>query len=321
MEKETVVYDIAIIGAGPAGLTATIYSARKQLSTLLLSMDIGGQVAWTSEIENYSGYQLITGDELTKKFEDQVKQFPVDVVTDNEAKSIKKDGEIFEITSKDNKKFKSRTIIVATGKRSRPLNVPKEKDFVGKGVSYCSICDAPLFKGKTVAVIGGGNSAFTAANDLINIAEKFYVINNADKWQADSVLVESVSQSNKFIPKISFKVIELIGDKRLEKIKIESLKTKESEVLPVDGVFIEIGLIPNSEFVEGFLELNKWHEIAVDDHCKTSVEGVFAAGDVTTVPEKQIIIAAGEGAKAALSAYKYLLTNKLIEPKDQEGGY
>lgn len=305
-DKKT--YDIIIIGGGPAGLTSAIYSARKQLKTLLLTIDIGGQVSWTSDIENYTGYQLVTGSELTKKFEEQVKQFPIDVKEEIEVTSIKKSGDIFIVSDKLSE-FSGKAVIIATGKHSRPLNVPGEKELVGRGVTYCSICDAPLFKNKDVAVIGGGNSGFTAVADLINIAKKIYVINDLDKWQADPVLLERANKSDKFIPKLGYKVTEIIGKDGVEGIGIESIKKKTKETLNVNGIFIEIGLVPNSEFVKGFLRLNKWGEIEIDDYCKASVDGIFAAGDVTTVPEKQIIIAAGEGAKAALSAYRYLLSS------------
>lgn len=318
--REDEVYDLIIVGGGPAGLSAAVYAARKRLRVLLVSKDIGGQVLLTSEVENYIGYQYIDGRELIEKFRTQVEQFPIAMALGEEVISIAaKDPasaggpqggglrRLFAVRTASGRSFSGKSLIVATGKRSRPLNVPGERELIGRGVSYCATCDAPLFGGQHVAVVGGGNSAFTAVNDLVKIAEKIYVINVLPNWQADQVLIDRAMASGKVEGLAGYEVKEIVGRGRVEAIRVASKEKGEEKEIPVKGVFIEIGLIPNSEPVKGFLETNKYGEIIVDCGCETSQEGVFAAGDVTTVPEKQIIVAAGEGAKAALGAYKYLL--------------
>jgi alkyl hydroperoxide reductase subunit F len=304
---EKKIYDIVIVGAGPAGTTATVYSARKKLNILLISKDIGGQVLWTSDIENYMGFHYITGMELMKKFKEQVSQFPVPILLNEEVKSIVSDKNIFTLLTSENKKINTKTVIIATGKYSMPLNVLGEKEFIGRGISYCATCDAPLFKNMDVAVIGGGNSAITAVNDLLKIANKIYIVNILPSLQADPVLIEKIKGTEKIEMFFGYQVKEIKGKNSVEEICIYSQKKQEEKILKVKGIFIEIGLIPNTEFINGFIMLNKKKEILIDCDCRTSVPGIFAAGDVTSVTEKQIIVAAGEGAKAALSAYKYLL--------------
>lgn len=303
-------YDFIIIGAGPAGMTAAVYAARKKLDILVISKDIGGQPLLTSGIENYMGYQYVTGPELMRKFEEQVKQFPVALLTDEKASNLTTDDKGFIVSTTTDKKFRSRSVIIASGKRPRPLNVPGEKELVGRGVSYCATCDAPLFGEMDVAVIGGGNSALTAVIDLLKYARRIYLIEVMPTLTADLTLIERAKESDKveFYP--GHLVKEISGTDRVENIVISSKDGGEDIALPVSGVLVEIGLIPNSEFAKGLVRLNHLQEIAVACECKTSVEGIFAAGDVTNVPEKQIIVAAGEGAKAALSTYNYLLQKK-----------
>jgi len=302
------IYDLIIIGGGPAGMTAAVYSARKQLKTLLISKDLGGQLLWTSSIENYMGYQYITGQELTNKFKSQMEQFPiVDIITNDSVEKLDEENSKFLVITGKGRRYTGKTVIIASGKRYKPLNVPGESELVGKGVSHCATCDAPLFKGKDVAVIGGGNSGFTAAADLVGFANKVYVVGLYEKWKADPILVERVKKAENFIPLPLYKAISIQGKTSVTGLVLESLETKKQKRLKVEGVFIEIGLIPNSDFARNLVQLNSWGEIMVDCACRTSVPGVFAAGDVTTVPEKQIGVAIGEGSKAALSAYKYLL--------------
>ncbi len=306
--REGHLYDLAIVGGGPAGLTAGVYAARKKLDTLLVSRDIGGQTLLTSDIENYMGYHYISGKELAAKFEEQVKAYPIDIAVGEEVVSLGKGGEDFVLTTATRKEIRARAVIVATGKRSRPLNVPGERELVGRGVSYCAVCDAPLFSGKDVAVIGAGNSGATAVVDLIKIADRVYVVDIMPGWRADPVLVERIAAAGaKVKAYFGHEVVRIEGRDRVEGIVIRPRGGGEEVRLPVQGVFIEIGLIPNSDLAKGFLALNEAGEIVVDCRCRTSVPGVFAAGDVTDVPEKQVIIAAGEGAKAALSAYAYLI--------------
>ncbi len=297
--------DIAIIGAGPAGMTAAVYSARKKLRTAIISKDIGGQVAWTIGIENYPGFQFITGKDLTARFQEQVQQFPVPIVLD-EARAIEKEPDGFTIVTAGGRRIETRTIIIATGKRPRELGLPNEKALVGRGVSYCSTCDGPFFAGKDVAICGGGNSAVSAAIDLSSSSTKVYVVSRSP-WRADAIVAEKAENKPNLIKKAGYDVLEIIGDTAAKGLRIRQRSTGQEEVLDVQGVFIEIGLDPNSELVKGMLKLNDANEIIVDCMCKTDILGIYAAGDVTMVHEKQIVVAAGEGAKAALSAYEYLL--------------
>lgn len=305
----TKIYELIIIGGGPAGLTAAVYSARKRIDTLLVTKDIGGQVVLTAEVENYMGYEYITGKELIEKFKQQVDQFPI-AIENTEVIQIEKEDKIFTVGTSAGENYRSKAIIIASGKRSRPLNVNGEKELVGRGVSYCSVCDAPLFAERDVAVIGGGNSGLTAVVDLIKIAHKIYLIEFFPSLMADSVLVDRAEKSGKVEIFSGYEVVEILGKEKVSSIKIKSRQTGGIEILTVQGVFIEIGLIPNSGFVKDVVKLNDRGEIIVDCACRTNMSGVFAAGDVTTVPEKQIVVAAGEGAKAALGAYGYLLGPK-----------
>jgi len=300
--------DVAIVGSGPAGMTAAVYAARKKLKTAIITKDIGGQVAWTLGIENYPGFQYITGRELTSKFQEQVQQFPVPILLD-EAKEIKRNADTFTIITTGERSIEARTIIIATGKRSRELGVPNEKSLIGHGVSYCSTCDGPLFGGKDVVICGGSNSAVSAAIDMSGTASKVFVVSRSP-WRADAILIEKVGQKTNVEKRVGYDVLEIIGDKVVRGLRIRDKKTGKEEVLDVQGVFVEIGLDPNTEFVKGLLKLNENNEIMVDCMCKTDIPGIYAAGDVTMVHEKQIVVAAGEGAKAALSAYEYLLRKK-----------
>ncbi|MFA5008081.1 MAG: FAD-dependent oxidoreductase [Candidatus Omnitrophota bacterium] len=300
------IYDLIILGAGPAGITAAVYAARKKMDFLVLSLDMGGQTAWSGDIENYTGYQFITGPELTSKFEEHAKAFSAPINIPEEARDIKKENDLIKVIT-DKNEYVSKTVIIATGKRPRMLNVPGEKEFKNKGVTYCATCDAPLFKGKKVAVIGGGNSALDAASQLTKISPKIYMINIAAQLTGDPVMVENVEKSNNIEVLNNSKVKAISGDKFVNSITIE----KKGEILNLDveGIFVEIGLMPNSEF-DKITKHNDYGEIIIDNRNSTNIEGVFAAGDVTNVPEKQIIIASGEGSKACLSAFRYLLMHK-----------
>jgi alkyl hydroperoxide reductase subunit F len=303
------VYDIVIVGGGPAGMTSAVYSARKQIKTLLISKDIGGQMLWTSDIENYMGFQYITGKELTEKFRSQMEQFPiVDIILDETISKITKENDNFIIETETSRKFTGKTVIIASGKRYKSMKVPGEKELVGRGISYCATCDAPLFVGKDVVVVGGGNSALTSVIDLAKLANKVYIVNIADDWQADPILLEKIGKATNITSLLGHRVSAIHGEKFVTGVTVESVKTKESKDIIAQGVFIEIGLIPNSEFAKGLVLRTDKGEVVVDCMCNTNVSGIFAAGDVTTVPEKQISIAIGEGSKAALAAYKYLLT-------------
>jgi len=299
------VYDLIIVGAGPAGMTAAVYAARKKLDFLILSTDIGGQASLSGDIENYTGYQFITGPELSIKFQEHVEHFGISIRMPEEARRIEKQGTLIR-TITDAEEYSSRSVIVATGKKPRMLNVPGEKEYKNKGVTYCATCDGPLFRGKSVAVVGGGNSALDAVLQLMHIAKKVYVINNAGQLTGDPVMVEKITAASAVEVFNDTSVKAIGGGDFVKEIRIE--KKGRQQVLPAEGIFVEIGLIPNSECAP-LLKKNELGEIEVDCYNRTSSEGIFAAGDVTNVPEKQIIIACGEGSKACLSVFGYLSTH------------
>lgn len=299
-------YDLIIIGGGPAGLTAAVYAARKKLNTLLVTKEYGGQLMWTKEIENYMGYQFISGPELMSKFEEQVKRFAV--ATKYEEVNgfvVNEDGTFLIKTESD--EYKSKTVIVATGKRPRRLDVPGEIEFTGRGVSYCATCDGPLFADKVVAVVGGGNSAVQAALELSNIAQTVYLVVRGDHYIADPILLDKMKVATNIVELKGHESEGIYGDEVVEKIIVRNITTGETQDLAVGGVFVEVGLEPNSEFVEDIIMMNKKKELVVDCRSKTNIPGVYAAGDITDGPDKQIVIAAGDGAKSALMAYDYLL--------------
>ncbi|MEM2239478.1 MAG: FAD-dependent oxidoreductase [Candidatus Bathyarchaeia archaeon] len=295
------IYDLIIVGAGPAGITAAIYAARKRMDFLVLTVNLGGQVTFSSTIENYTGFQYITGEELTAKFYEHLTQYSFDFKIEEVRKVAVQNG-LFNVIT-DNATYLGRTVIVATGRRAKELNVPGERDFKNRGVSYCATCDGPLFKGMDVAVVGGGNSGLEAVLQLMKIASNVYLIEVMPKLKADPILVEKAEASDKVSIWTSTRVLEITGDKTVKGMKV--LKDGREFFLPVQGVFIEVGSTPNSEIVD-FVLKNQWGEIVVNCACETSFPGLFAAGDVTNVPEKQIVVAAGEGCKAALSAFRYL---------------
>ncbi len=297
--------DAGIIGGGPAGFTAAVYLARKKRSVAIITKDLGGQVAWTLGIENYMGFQYITGKELTDKFVEQVRQFPIPVVTD-EVTGLRVGADTFTILTAAGRSIEARTVIVASGKQPRELGIPDEKKFVGKGLSYCATCDAPLFQGKDVVVCGGGNSAVQAAIDLAQISPKVYIVSR-NPWRADGIIVDKANALENVEKKTGYAILGVVGDKAVEGLRVKHKDTGKEEVLPVKGVFVEVGLDPNTKFLNGLVDLNEYGEVKVDCMCRTKVPGLFAAGDVTDVHEKQIVVAAGEGAKAALSAHEFLI--------------
>jgi alkyl hydroperoxide reductase subunit F len=306
-------YDLLVLGGGPAAMTAVVYAARQFVKLAMITQAFGGQMAETSEIENYMGFQTVTGVELTQKFKEQVRQFDVPIAFGEKVTGVKHADGIFTVQTNQGPTCRGRAVIVATGKRYRQLGVPGEKELTGHGVAYCSICDAPLFKDKTVAIVGGGNSAFTAAIDLLKSAREVTMFNYAAGWQGDAVLRRTVEKSGGRVKLLDrHEILAIEGEKRVQSIRFKDRRTGEELSLPVDGVFVEIGLIPNSEPIVGLAELNDKQEMVVDCATRTSVPGLFGAGDVTTVPYKQIVISAGEGAKAALAAHDYLVNQGLL---------
>lgn len=299
-------WDVIIIGGGPAGLTAAVYAARKGLTTLLLTDQLGGQPMLTWGVENYMGYQFISGAELMEKFEEQARHFRIDIETGQKVSKVELGIGAKTAHTVAGGQFKGRALVIASGKRSRLLGVPGEKEFASCGVSYCATCDGPVFAGQPVMVAGGGNSAVQAALGLAGTSPEVHLV-SLTALTGDDVLIEKVNARDNIIQHINFHPVEIKGRGCVESVMIEPAGGGGREEVPVKGVFIEIGLVPNTGFVGEALELNEKGEILVDPDCRTGVPGVFAAGDVTQVRDKQIVVAAGEGAKAALSAHEYLL--------------
>jgi alkyl hydroperoxide reductase subunit F len=286
-------------------MTAGVFAARKGLNTLIISKDLGGQVNWTTDIENYMGFQEIDGQALMEKFEEQVKDLHLEEKL-TAVTSIQKEGEIFKVRTEQQEEYTAKTVIVSSGKKPRTLNIPGEIEYRNKGVSYCATCDGPLFRNIPVAVVGGGNSALKSALDLIHYASELHLISNKG-LTADNILVERLNKLERVQKYLEHTIVEIKGTKSVEKIVLEEVKTKRRFEINVQGVFVEVGLDPNHEFLGKMVEKNDVNEINVDCLCRTNIPGLYAAGDVTSVPEKQIIVAAGEGAKAALKVWEYLL--------------
>ncbi|MFH1181284.1 MAG: FAD-dependent oxidoreductase [bacterium] len=305
-------YDLVIVGGGPAAVSAGIYASRQNIKTLLIAKSFGGQVAKKAvAIENYPGFKKISGSKLFGKFEKHLQKQKIEILAD-EVERVKKKESFFEVFTAGGKSFQAKAVIVATGGDPRLLDVPGEKEFLGRGVSYCTVCDGPLFKGKTVAVIGGGNSGFEAAIFLSKIAQKVYILERRDKALADGSLQKKIKKSGNVEVIVFAKLKEIQGLKFVKSIIYENQQDKKEAVLAVDGVFAEIGYVPVASFLSNDLvDLNSQNEIKINClSCQTKTPGLFAAGDATETKYKQIIIAAGEGAKAALSAYEYLERQK-----------
>ncbi len=304
-------YDLIIIGGGPAGVTAGIYAARERLDTLLITKDFGGQINRKAvEIRNYPGFISISGPDLINKFENHLKKFKVTVVKDKAIK-IKKQGDIFSVITDNKGEFKSLSVIIASGADPRPLEVPGEKELIGKGVSYCSICDAPLYKNKTIAVIGGGNVGFEIALLMTKFAKKIYILEAGSILRANQSIQKQAQKSSK---------IEVINSASLKEIKgknfVELIVYKHNnklKELAVNGIFIAVGNVPATRFVKGLVNFNKKDEIKIDRITRqTNITGLFAAGDITDTRFKQLVIAAGDGAKAALAVSKYIRERKTL---------
>jgi len=306
-KKET--YDILIVGGGPAGASAAVYSARKGLRTGIVSERFGGQVMDTLGIENFISVKATEGPKLVTALEEHVKEYDVDIMNLQRAKSIQKNDEnaLFEVELENGGKLKSKSVIVATGARWRELNVPGEKEFKGKGVAYCPHCDGPLFKGKHVAVIGGGNSGVEATIDLANIVGHVTLFEFAPELKADDILQKRLYSLPNVDVILNAQTLEVLGTDKVNSMIYLDRKTNEKKTIPLEGIFIQIGLLPNTDFVKNTVDLSKFGEIIIDSHGQSSLKGLFAAGDATTVPYKQIIIAMSEGAKASLGAFDYLI--------------
>ncbi len=303
MQKDDV-YDVIIVGAAAAGLTAAIYTARQGMSTLVIGKDVGGQALLTNDIQNYPGYDNIDGFTLTSKFEKQAKSFNAEIIYDEVQKIHGEDGN-FKVET-PSKQFRSQIIILAFGKTPRDLGVPGEDRFKGRGLSYCATCDGPLYRGKTVAIVGSAEYAVDAAVMLSDIAEKVYQISNRDRIVGDGDMLTNLESRKNVVFVSNSNVSEIMGDQTVESIKVLNVKSGSEEEYNVDGIFVELGYVAMTDFVKDLVNLNERKDVIVDKECRTSRKGVFAAGDVTDMPFKQLVISAGQGSTAALSAYNYL---------------
>lgn len=311
-------YDVVIIGGSAAGLTAAIFATRREMKTLVVTKDIGGQISETALIENYPGYDKVDGPGLAKMFEVQAKKYGADILMEEvvkvEEREYATEGRVFAVYTKDGNEYAGRVLILAMGKTPRSLKAPGEEEFLGKGVSYCANCDAPLFRDKVVAVVGGGNSAFDAALFLSKIAAKVYLIHRREGFRAFEGAVNQLKDNSNCEFVLNAVVEEIKGDKFVEAIRVKDTTNSSMRDIAVDGVFVEIGSVVETGFVKHLVDLDETGHILIDEFGATSHPGVFAAGDVTDVPFKQIIVAAGDGCKAALAAYNYLhnIENKYV---------
>lgn len=301
-------YEIAILGAGPAGLTAAIYATRSLRKVAVLEKGLpGGQIATTDMIENYPGFpEGISGPELMQKFEEQAKKFGTEFINLFEVKEIKVEDKEKIIISKDGKEVVARAVIIATGQNPRRLNVPGESEYTGRGVSYCATCDGAFFKGKKVAVVGGGNSAIQEALYLTRFAETVTVIHRRDQLRADKILQERAFSNEKIRFLWDSVVEEIKGEQLVKGVVVKNVKTGEKSEHEFDGIFIYIGYEPNTYFLKGIVELDDNGYVVTDEKLETSVPGIFACGDVRKNTLKQVSVAVGEGAIAATSAEHYL---------------
>lgn len=304
------IYDVAILGAGPAGLTAGIYTARQGMSVILIAKNLGGQMTQKAvAIENYPGFENISGLDLIQKMEFQV-QFLKIPIKNEEFVGLEKNNDIFKIILKNEEIIESRSIILASGSQPRNLNVPGEKEFIGRGVSYCTTCDGPLFQNKDIAIVGGGNAGFEAGIFMSTYANNIYILEYNHQFGADKENQKKAAALEKIKLITSAELKEIKGDNFVREIVYFDKKENQKKVLPVSGVFVQAGWRPASSFVNDWVELNERKEIIINHKTMTTkTPGIFAAGDVTDGFVKQIVCAAGDGAKAAISAYKYLQSN------------
>lgn len=302
------VYDLIIIGGGPAGITAGIYAGRQRMKTLLITKEFGGQMAKkATEVCNYPGFEKISGAELIDKFVGHLEKQEFVETKFSEVQKIEKQQSIFLITTTENEKLQGKTVIIATGADPRPLEIEGEKEFIGKGVSYCVTCDGPIFRDKTVAIIGGGNCGLEAALFMVNYAKKIYILEFGAEIKADEINKKDAEKSDKIEIITNASAKEIKGGAMVESLVYQDDVSKENKILEVQGIFIEIGTQPATALAKGLVDFTKRDEIKVEPETfETKTPGLFAAGDNNSGPYKQIVTAAGEGCKTALAAYDYL---------------
>ncbi|HEY0294363.1 MAG TPA: alkyl hydroperoxide reductase subunit F [Bordetella sp.] len=312
-------FDVLIVGGGPAGAAAAVYAARKGVRTGVVAERFGGQVLDTLAIENFISVTETEGPRFAAALEEHVKAYDVDIMNTQRAEALVPGADYIEVKLANGASLKSRSVILSTGARWREVNVPGEREYRNHGVAYCPHCDGPLFKGKRVSVIGGGNSGVEAAIDLAGLTEHVTLLEFGDALRADEVLQRKLRSLPNVTVLTQAQTTEITGDgNKVNGITYKDRQTGETHHIELEGVFVQIGLVPNTEWLKGTLALSKFGEIEIDPRCQTSLPGVFAAGDVTTVPYKQIIIATGEGAKAALSAFDHLIRTPVPEQVEQQ---
>ena len=300
-------HDLIIIGAGPAGISAGIYAARQRLKILIISKDIGGQVAKKAvDIENYPGFEKIYGPDLVNLYQKQIKFNNLEVMHD-EVINVGKTGDSFSVSIKSGEIYEATSVIITSGAESKKINIPGEEEFAGKGVSYCSLCDGPVFKDKIVAVVGGGNNGFESAIFLSNYVKKIYVLEFGPTVKADQENQELVAAHKNTEVITNAKILRIEGENFVKSVTYEDLTTGGEKTLEVNGVFIEIGYLPSTSFAKNLVDLNDKNEIIFDPKTlETKTPGLFSAGDCNVSKYKQIVMASGQGAMAALSAYEYI---------------
>ncbi len=301
-------YDLIIIGGGPGGVAAGVYADRKKLKTLLITDEFGGQSKVSDEIQNWIGTKSISGFDLSKSLEEHLRaQKEIEISDDDLALSVAKIDGGFEVNTRKGKKYQTKTILIVSGSHHKQLGVPGEDKFNGKGVAYCSTCDAPLFAGKEMAVAGGGNSALEAVVDLLPYATKVYLLVRSDKLKGDPVTQDQIKASGKVQIIFNAEVQEISGDAFVDGIKYLDKTSNSVRELLVGGIFVEIGSAPNSDFIKGMVDLNEYGYVVVDSkNQRTSTPGIWAAGDITDLPFRQNNISAGDSVKALLDLYNYL---------------
>lgn len=311
------IYDLIIIGGGPGGVAGGVYAARKRIKTLLLAETFGGQSFVSADIQNWIGTKSVSGFEFSKMLEEHLRaQEDIEIIDGVLVEKVTKENGAFKVKTNDEEKYETKTILLASGSRRKKLEVPGGKEFGGRGVAYCSTCDAPIFKNKIVAVVGGGNAGFEAVIDLLPYAKEIYLLGHSDSLKGDLVTQERIKKESKVKIITMAETLEIVGETLVTGIKYKDRNTGEIKELKLDGVFVEIGSIPNVEMVKDLVETNKYGEIIVDHKTqRTSCEGIWAAGDVSDVLYKQNNISAGDAVKAVLNVYEYLNKSYMFKNK------
>lgn len=298
------IYDYLIIGGGPAGFSAAIYAKRKGMEVGIIAEKLGGQVVDTTSVENYPAFDFVTGEDLAKAFQNHAAKLEVPIKAGTRVEKVTTDT-LKTLHLADGSQYQAKAVLIATGSKPRQLNIPGEKAFYGKGVTYCAICDGPLFEGLTIAIAGGGNSAVEAAIDMAKIAEKVQLVHRS-QFRADRILLDKLKSLENVEIYLETLIEEVKGENLVTGLLVKDKNTQETQLLETNGIIVEIGYLPNSEAFEDLVAMTERKEILIDEKGRTDIPGIFAAGDVTTVPYKQIVIASSEGAKATLAANDYL---------------